>query len=286
MHRTDETVSQFTNRPSTPRRQDLSAPEDVPFIRFLSSPQNIPLGSAPGSCIMQTPDPASHPPFTAGSTIPGENATHEAAPTTASDTPSFPAITLDSPPQLSSAEDAPTTPQLHDLKVVGLLGPSSLPVPQPAHGQWPASSRRSKNPGRLHGHAPMAPKITHLTEDKLQNEKHWERYRDRREMRGGGSKIVWYQTCGPFMLAAPPPSLVANVDEIFIHHDRTSRAKMWVVNSHAVWVSVRAGDRQPSNDDRRLLLWKSSEPSWVKKSSYSVTVSRVKKSRLEDFLES
>ena len=121
---------------------------------------------------------------------------------------------------------------------------------------------------------------THATKDALDSEDDWSSYSDYKEMRDDKGQTVWYQTCGPFSLDSPPSSLGAAVDVIYIHYDdSTSRSKMWVMNHSGVWVSVRSGDRQPSDPERRLSISKNGDPSWITKASWSVYRSRLKRAR-------
>ena len=122
--------------------------------------------------------------------------------------------------------------------------------------------------------------VTHVSAEALQRELDWDSYLDYKEMRDNKGQTVWYQTCGPFSLDCPPRSLVAKVDTIYIHYDdRTSRSKMWVLNRSHTWVSVRSGDRQPSDTEQRLSISKNGDPSWITKASWSVYRSRLKKAQ-------
>ncbi len=68
------------------------------------------------------------------------------------------------------------------------------------------------------------------------------------------------------------------MDELYIHHDeRDSRSESWVVNTAGVWVTVRAGDKQPSNSLRRLTFQRHGDPSWVMKDTYAVYRSRMRR---------
>ncbi|KAH9893363.1 hypothetical protein C8Q73DRAFT_791223 [Cubamyces lactineus] len=103
----------------------------------------------------------------------------------------------------------------------------------------------------------------------------WEQYRNAKDIRGGKGETVWYKTSGRYEMCHPPSSLRAEVDAIFIHHDqRTARSKLWVLNTSHVWVSVRAGDKQPSDPSRRLNIQRNGDPSWVTKETWSVYRSR------------
>ncbi|PIL32245.1 hypothetical protein GSI_05490 [Ganoderma sinense ZZ0214-1] len=122
--------------------------------------------------------------------------------------------------------------------------------------------------------------VTHATKDALDMEDDWSSYCDYKEMRDDKGQTVWYQTCGPFPLDSPPSSLRVAVDTVYIHYDDcTSRSKMWVMNHSSVWVSVRSGDRQPSDPERRLSISKNGDPSWITKASWSVYRSRLKRAR-------
>ncbi len=124
--------------------------------------------------------------------------------------------------------------------------------------------------------------VTHESEGELQAVEDWEPFHEQREMRNGEGRTIWYRTCGPFMLDQPPSLLVADVDELYVHHDRTSRTRMWVLNCSKVWIRVREGDRQPSDKERQLYVCMNSDFSWITRSSYSVARTRRKKARLAD----
>ena len=124
--------------------------------------------------------------------------------------------------------------------------------------------------------------FTHRTQDALLMEMDWDAHRYTRDMRGRDGETVWYRTCGPFTLSTPPPSLVANVDDLYIHSMSASVSQMWVVDADRNWIPARRGDRQPSDRDRRLSLCRDGDPSWIKKASYSVYRSRRKKAFWEE----
>ncbi|KAH9856327.1 hypothetical protein C2E23DRAFT_811054 [Lenzites betulinus] len=109
----------------------------------------------------------------------------------------------------------------------------------------------------------------------------WDHFRNAKDIRGGKGETVWYKTSGRYEVSHPPSSLAATVDTIYIHVDeRTGRSKSWVLNSSSIWVSVRAGDKQPSDSERRLNIQRNGDPSWVTKETWTVYRSRRKQRRL------
>lgn len=86
----------------------------------------------------------------------------------------------------------------------------------------------------------------------METEGAWIYYRWEKTLRGG--RTVWYRTCGPFSLTVPPNSLAAKVDDIFIHHDHSLRATMWVYDTSRRWTALKPGDAQPSDLERKLAL--------------------------------
>ncbi|KAI0735725.1 hypothetical protein C8Q76DRAFT_690284 [Earliella scabrosa] len=121
---------------------------------------------------------------------------------------------------------------------------------------------------------------THLTLDEFKQESSWEWHRQSRQYMD--QLTVWYRTCGPFSIRCPPETLRADINDIFIHHNQTLRYKMWVYDTRLVWVPLRTGDTQPSDPDRKLWIKKDGEPSWIRKGSYSVYRSLLKKARVQE----
>ncbi|KAJ8455301.1 hypothetical protein ONZ51_g12524 [Trametes cubensis] len=170
--------------------------------------------------------------------------------------------------------------------------PSLVPVPfsaspSPAAKIVPESRPGRPAPASLRYASPAGydlPTAEYASsEEELRRVSDWMSYRSSRERRGGVGQTIWYKTSGPFSLSAPPPSLSGEVDHIYMHHDTTtSRVKMWVTNHERLWVTVRPGDKQPSDTSQRLSLTKSGEPSWVTKASWIVYRSRSKRARRLD----
>lgn len=108
----------------------------------------------------------------------------------------------------------------------------------------------------------------------------WDQYRDSKEFRDHKGETVWYRTTGQYTVWRPPTSLKASVDQIYVHYDeRTSQSRYWVVNNAGCWVSVRQGDRQPSNAARRLNIRHNGDPSWITIASYAVHRSRSRRKK-------
>ncbi|PIL34332.1 hypothetical protein GSI_03107 [Ganoderma sinense ZZ0214-1] len=276
----------------------------VPFINFdRHGKQKEAIRRPQGPCYHPyapsglTQDPDSDDDFVRGDPTPF------LAPSSSSSSSAAPSSTLSTsisvlPPRILSATSS--------LSSITSSSPSSPALPSLVLNEGPAGSRETaESPSSssmatrpiISGPSPSSTRLDRqvdvavedgvaavffATEGDIQAETDWEAHRLSKDHRNGAAgQTVWYMTSGPFCLVVPPPSLAADPDDIFIHiNNQNSRYRTWVMNMVGQWVSVRAGDQQPSDPTRRLSLGKhNKEPSWVKKSSWSVYRSRRKKQR-------
>lgn len=82
-------------------------------------------------------------------------------------------------------------------------------------------------------------------------------------------------------MSAPPRSLAADVDEIYMHIDLQPRAlsaiQSWVLDADREWAPLHIGDVQPSDPLRRFAVTDvSREPCWITAQTYKVYTSRWK----------
>ena len=128
--------------------------------------------------------------------------------------------------------------------------------------------------------------VTHQSLDQFRLETQWETYRCSRNMRGMEEETVWYCTCGPFAVDEPPASLIAEVDNIYVHRQTPgSKTSMWVLDRDHRWSPLQEGGYQPSNTDRRLAVCKDGDLSWVTVKTYRVYRSRDRKATRETLLQ-
>lgn len=103
----------------------------------------------------------------------------------------------------------------------------------------------------------------------------WDQLRRRRGIRGDKGETVWYKTSGRYLVCTPSDSIPASIDDLYIHRDEGSgHSQIWVFDVSGSWITVRPGDRQPSNPRRRLHIQESGDPSWVTNETWNVYKSK------------
>ncbi|KAI0689978.1 hypothetical protein C8T65DRAFT_102722 [Cerioporus squamosus] len=183
-----------------------------------------------------------------------------------------PATRSTSPRMRQTSQVASDQEDGHVSDVTATIRPPVSPTPVEDSSVGSGVVQRGQEPAR----SSISSQQAHLPD--LFSVTDWDQYRDAKEIRGGDDETVWYRTSGRFELCQPPSSLLADVDDIFIHVDeRTSRAKLWVFTNNSVWIRIRPGDKRPSDPSRRLNIQRNGDPSWVTKETWSVYRSRRKR---------